>query len=439
MNNLNRKEEIISNLETRYDYVIKSFEHVISKSLSRNHEILNTYSEIAYYIFYINSVWELKQIYKEILTYPEKLKSSVELIELNKDIKDNLKKISNFILNQSDFKNILREIKKHCGDVASPFEIRTIPVNELLNSLLNISDNFLFSYSQIDKLLNQIIKISEIGLAPYWNNLSKTKQQSFNEWNTKLYSFMNKLKFEEEFARNSMYFEDFQTINNIYCSLNPIESIVNPDLFVMENMIKKGEEFTDIEKIKQSFVKVHNTLKLGLTEKQTKIAVVERFITYMEFFTNKELFKSSKTKVEKLFQKEFEQFVFFNGYYPISEANLASGRLDTLIVNKRETILFEFKQFGFDKSKRITESKIRKLFNGISQLNFYHRLLTSFPNLVDNINLIVLTKYPIIFEQKSIRVCEEEINFYIIDLSGVPPSRQEPKIINIKNYLEING
>jgi hypothetical protein len=440
MSNTNKINDILLKLENHYNEVLNSFKEIDTNSFFEKKETLNAYYKISFYVYFVYSKYETKTIFEEALNYFNKLKNSQEYLNLNREIKNNLKETSKYLLSKKDFIDAIPNIDKNIGEFADPFGYNHLSTRELLDKLQNIEEKKLIDYKTLSGILSQITGEDGNGMICNWKNFNFSEHIEFEEMLAKLYNYANILKFHFEYFNKYIHQKDFKKIKDIYSSINPIEYIgKNTDSRVFEDFILQGKLFESQDEILQSFINVHNSIKLALSDKVTKQGVIKRFIEYIMLFKAEEIRKTTNTKVEKVLQKEFEHFIFLNGYYPISEANLSSGRLDTLAINKEETILYELKQLGFDKLKSTRKKKIDRLLKGINQLNFYHKLLNSYPNLVNTINLIIISKYPIILKKNRIELNDADLNCFVINICEEPPSKQIPEVIDLEYYFKKEG
>lgn len=121
---------------------------------------------------------------------------------------------------------------------------------------------------------------------------------------------------------------------------------------------------------------------------------IDRFSTYISLYLSEDV----SVKKEKGLQKRFEEFVFHEGYYPISEAQLNNGRIDTLVYDKSDTFLFELKQIDFDTKKETPKSLNIKLKSAQIQSSIYRDHLRNLNNISDSVFIILFTKRKIHFK-----------------------------------------
>jgi hypothetical protein len=112
-------------------------------------------------------------------------------------------------------------------------------------------------------------------------------------------------------------------------------------------------------------------LRSALTNRIAKRTVISRFKAYCELYKTtwliSELGKAENERRPEAFLQDFlEEYVFQQGYYPVSEAQLGRGRLDILVHKPGEaSFLVEAKQVGF--GSKDGDATIRDAINRIEQ------------------------------------------------------------------------
>ena len=98
-------------------------------------------------------------------------------------------------------------------------------------------------------------------------------------------------------------------------------------------------------------------LRTALTNRIAKQTVIKRFKAYCGLYKTRWLINELRSnenegKTEEVLQDFLEEYVFQQGYYPISQAQLGRGRLDVLVNTPSEaSFLVEAKQVGLGKAK----------------------------------------------------------------------------------------
>lgn len=191
----------------------------------------------------------------------------------------------------------------------------------------------------------------------------------------------------------------------------------------------------DIEEILHHIKHLNFLIKQYLSEGELKEHIALRFRTFCELYYKDLFVEEAESErfpsAEKYFQTKFNEFVFQNGYYPITEAQLNSGRLDTLMISEKQFLLYELKQIGFKKSQATEASIVEAIQSAKTQLISYHFRLNSLPYLDENVFIIICSKVPILFNETIVRESGLVFHVLVIDFSPYKDSEKSKHTIYI--------
>ena len=129
-------------------------------------------------------------------------------------------------------------------------------------------------------------------------------------------------------------------------------------------------------------------LRTALTNRTAKQTVIKRFKAYCELYKTLWLIDQVKRvgKPEEVLEDFLEEYVFQQGYYPISQAQLGRGRLDTLVhVSGEASFLVEAKQVGLGNGQEpVTAGKaVQKIREAMDQAQGYQDRLAGYTSGTD--------------------------------------------------------
>lgn len=164
---------------------------------------------------------------------------------------------------------------------------------------------------------------------------------------------------------------------------------------------------------------VYLRLRSALTNRIVRKTVLSRFKAYCELYKTawliSELNKGeNKNRPERFLQNFLEEYVFQQGYYPISEAHLGRGRLDTLIHEiNGASFLVEAKQAGFgSESEDVTSKKaIAKIEQAIAQAQAYKSRLADYTSESDVYIVMFTSRYFVFSDEQPVK--REGLNFFV--------------------------
>jgi len=416
---MGNRDQIVNGLQYRFSEVIKSLVDISGD----NSSVFDTFyrnklnDNISFYIYYIRNNFTVKGIYEEILSYEENLRNDNEIAETNKAINENLSYVCGKLLDNNN--------------INSNPELANMNFINPLSSLFNQSiSDWLKYFKDIDKKhfwrlmdINKVLSILKNEIIKNGNGFSST-----DEINKSLDLISVKVKlidFKYNFISRYNSSKDAKKLDRIYSSMNPVEgfSIFSPP------------NYTHFE-IKNAIERLHNVIINSLNNNIFKISIIKKFASYLTIYKVIEFSKHKSPRVrEKTFQKEFELYLFNNDIFPISEGQLGNARFDTFGITKDNSILYEHKQIGFSKLS-VTKQSIEKIIEqSVNEGLSYARKAHNIYKFDKEVNIILFTKKPFRVEKDSFLKEGVVFNFLVVDLSGIPPSKQKPIYIDIDNIF----
>ncbi|MCD4713206.1 MAG: PD-(D/E)XK nuclease domain-containing protein, partial [Clostridiales bacterium] len=362
---MTRKENIIKGLNARIRSIDFAVEY-LEKSDDNKKSYSRFYQEIAFLIHYIIKTEELKTIFMELVSYAKKLNDNPHYANAKNEIVKYIKDISNGMKNHPNYDTF----KATCFlDFKNPLnEIETLR----LEPLLNIFSEFEFKaeYGLVG-LADESYQVIQ-SIYEKWTYHHKEDFEKIADDINLLYNSVNDIRFAEEFEHDYHGVKSALNLSGIYSALNPRTSLGGSIYHNLINgLIHKGEPVRSedtIEELKLDCHKIYFYLIEKLTTMLSIELTIDRFATYISLYYRE---KIKGTEIEKTFQKKFEEFIFRDGYYPISEAQVNDGRIDTLMVNDTNSFLCEFKQVDLGKTKEEQKELEKKIKSAQIQSSIY--------------------------------------------------------------------
>jgi hypothetical protein len=154
-------------------------------------------------------------------------------------------------------------------------------------------------------------------------------------------------------------------------------------------------------RVSTATLEVYAVLDAHLDGQLTKSRIVDRLAAYIQLYADKRIrdgiikLKSRQRKSPKVEEQVLrpivEEFVFYHGYYALTEAQLGADRVrpDILMEEEAAWFLFELKQCGFGKAEKTSAAGIeRKLQEAVWKTERYHNLLTPLKGVQPDIYVI---------------------------------------------------
>lgn len=430
-----RKDLVLEGLESRLEsiaYVDKNL-----KMISHDKRDYSPfYQEISFYIHYILNTEELNKLFSELMSYLNNLSENELYSESIQNIRKNVKLITTEMLNHSDFDNFKTKQK---GQYRNPFSV--IPTMEVKDLLMNIKEQDFKQKKPLYSILNLTYEVLA-RIYSDWNE-SNLNLTGFEKITNELKLFQDNLdsiSFHEDFEYDYLGVKAAYNLIVIYKSQNPKYFFTGSTLAYLQNdLIHKGKGLHSertLTALTHDCHKIHNYLKQHLTSIQSIEITIDRFATYMALYFRTKL---EGNQPEKELQRKFEEFIFQSGYYPISEAQLNDGRLDTLIIDPRNFFLCELKQADLGKNEEKETSIAKKLLNAKIQSELYYDRLNSLPQLSKEVFIILFTNRKISFKNDVDRTTKKKILFIFksISIYEESPSKIKKEIVFDINDLLI--
>lgn len=425
-------DQILEQLKYRYESIIREGTELEQPTVEIKNEIAKPFFDtIAFFVYYILVTPELSSEFVPLLSLTRKRKEEY-VAEILPRVHQCLETIGHHFYNIDEFESKCAVVNERCGKWVDPFRYNyfsQISTNEFFKLCIEHPGISEWDYKTYETLLSVIYGNEQRlnGIYPYWPEESDWDKEELKEALTYISEVSCELKGLETFQHRYTGTEAALKIYNLYYRINPSAPIhLNRD--IPHSRMSFLASVSVAEYAKCCSV-VYNYLRHKITTSLSKQAIIKRFAAYMELYRLDDFADLQDTEPEKVFQKEFEQFIFFHGLYPISEAQLNTGRLDTLSNNYDQSFLCELKQIGYG-SDRAYPSKIReKLKKSITQSPAYHLRLTGYPNLASDVYIIAFSRRPLRINPDYITFNGVTYHFYVVNFSRVGPQQQ--KLITI--------
>ncbi|WP_339784709.1 hypothetical protein [uncultured Imperialibacter sp.] len=418
-----KKLELIEGLKDRLDNIEEACT-LAQLSDEGSDDLKDLYYEIAFLVEFIVSSHPLNEIFFETLSYPSSIRVSKGYKESVAKVESLLVTVVRQLKGHSDFESFLK-VKKHGWK--NPFlqtsGLITIELDylfELITSEISNHNDFA-TFKDISGLLDAILE-------SWYHALQSEFSIEFASDYHEFKQALGQIEYSYEFKRDYIYYDSAEQLRLIYNSVNPSKTSQNSLESLAESFIKSGK-YSNAKELYSHSKKVVKHLKHRLTSQLSKSIVVDRFITFIELYFEKEVID------EKVLQKEFERFAFLNGYYPVSEAQLSNGRFDNIVSSEDASFLVEHKIFqGADADKLLAKAKKGKI-----QANIYKKRLEQYPNISQDVYVLIFTDLYSEFKDGISHLDTSNIrfHFYLVNLGKTKPSKiQTSAIIDIYELME---
>lgn len=431
--------ERVKNLFDALDFRANKIHEVIHRLIDYGeHEIFahhyldEVYKEIAYYIYFVKSQDELKDIYEDFLNYKKNLANNIIYLNTKKQLNEGIKGVGEIIYNGEDYTDRIKKI--FLERTYNPFNSDQ-SVGEhgeiLIESMKNLNINFDWYFKNLEHFMNICFT--------YPLNLFNKIQSEFSEFENELSDFKktiqeNFLKLKNYSVRQIEYLEiDYiSQLNSIYKYIFP-EEYPPMGLDLLKSIISPRNSVYNKNPLSEYIKSLNFRLKAALLDKHSLLHILKRFKIFFELYRFKDIESNSESvKVrESYFQKVFEEFLFSNYYYPYSQGMLGNGRFDILLNNKDSLVMYELKQIGFDKQSTSKKDIIKKIKKAIHQLSDYIDRQAANYGIEREGFVILFTKISFILDEYKFLRDEYKLHFCIIDLSAETPSKKKPMNIKI--------
>jgi hypothetical protein len=424
-----KTEILLERLQARLNHInlvgqsLKMIEHA-RRDYKRIHQ------EVSFYVHSIMSSVETRDLYVGLVNYKNSLNKNPEYIQLMDAIEENVARTARLILDHPDYDLFKSTTKGHYYNPVLSLPDTSMPVDDLLKSLLTFKtsnanyDNFFFSTAGVLSTICQ-------GLYSVAKSDLEGIPSSIEEYYKKLDQFEYLTDFNYDFNGSA----SASTMALIYSEFNPTLKF-NGSIYqnILKDNISKGKGIggeDSLETILNDCDKVFQFIKEQLNTKLSIESAVDRFLTYMSLYYEGN-FRTNNAEVD--LQKKFQEFIFNAGYYPISEAEISNGRLDTIANSHVDAFLFELKQCDLGKTKETDRDFSNKLKSAQVQSSIYVDRLKTFPNLAHFVFIILFTNRKITFKDSIDRVLKDGIT-YILKVVTIYDQRPS----EVKTDIQVNA
>ncbi len=389
-------------------------------------------------------------ILQNLIDKYEKLPKSDHVRSLNADFVDAFAVFGGEILSLPKWKQFCEtEEGKHSyvnpfQDTGTTDRYHLLPTADFVRTLSEFTDYSGNTIEQVDTIKAVLIdtQYSLNGILDKYFSFDKDSYNKFADKISECYGKVNTSTKElrELFEYNPRFdgYDSLLEILSIYRNVHP-NPTQTPDFtsnlsyfFSVENGILPQE----VRQLKKDCTKVVRIIKNSMNLAVMKKHLVSRFKAMCELYESDDLLESLNNAVnpEKVLQKRWEKFAFLNGYYPISEAQLNSGRLDSLITSDMESsFLSEIKQVGFGSIKTNPLTLIKR---AMVQAESYKKKLEGFPNMDKNVYILFFTSIPLNVEQDLLEKSGVFFRLEVIQLTKIPDSKRTPIQISIEDVIQ---
>lgn len=425
---------ILNQLNNRMDMIKTARNRVPSSYNGVDKTVINFRSNISYFIHFVISTPELKDVFDRLLCYRENTKNNKEFTDLVARASNSLQKLGKYIIELPGFEQKCLDIDDKSGKWNNVFRNEELmpyaTTKEFIQIMSEGPDVNKLTISQLEVLSKILVDPQEL-LSIYTCWASKTELDIPEFWETikTITELIQELDYIERYQFQYLNADAAEALLKIYLITNPkYSNNLSTDLSLLKYVTDAGSYRLDVDEEMFFCEKLHSYLMHSLSVGVAKKTVIKRFKTYMEVFRAKD-YKSDDVIGEKAFQHEFEEFIFYQGYLPVSEATLGNGRLDTLSISSDEAFLCELKQIGFGKTQETKSAVEEKIEFGMHEPTIYQGRLADYPNLLPEVHVVIFAKVPIRLTEDYVYINALHYYFYVIDLSSVSPSKQSKVIV----------
>jgi len=395
---LSKVEMILSELDDRRQAVLDHCQNM-SKYVMKSFNI-PMYEHLIYYVQYIIDIQEIEGILDVVLQKKIEIRKKHE--DLIKVTQQCLHMFGNRVINSNEFAML------------DTFE-QTI-IKKLLNvSLLDMPSIEMVNFKNI------LIKNNNFALN-LTSNIKKTNLELIEKVTNNFSQCVNVIKREDTYA--GVGYVEF--IFALYYITDPLNNEPPDSLKSYVNYFREKNTDFSTDEIKAAINGIYSLVKSNLNTSLAKQTIIEKFIGYMELYKAKN-YQDEKKIYEEDLQKEFEQFLFINGFYPIVHPKLSNGIPDIIVENERFSLLFEIKQIGIVPSEKNKPQIHKKFVQVLNQMPIYHKRLANMPKFLKDVYVITFSSNPIRFTKDKIMLDSLTYHFYFINFCLEAPQKQTAK------------
>lgn len=437
--NMTKSEKIIDGLKARLANVTLAAKYSELPEVE-NQNYYKFYQEIAFFYHYMTTVPECKQLLLELFAFNKKLEQNKDYQLAKESSTSAIQEIGKEILNHSDYEQFKQgetaNYKNPFVDSISSSTEVLINLHDLLTQLKEFEYPDRFGHG-VNLLLDGINSTLQAVSARWCRRFNSVIEENAIRFEI-ITKCIKLLEFHENFERDFLGIKSALNIAAIHSSLNPKGSYGTSTYeYMINDLIQEGKairENSTVEELLTDCNKVFQYISESLSINISIQTAIDRFSNYMVLYGN---VKINGAKSEKELQRKFEEFLFLEGYYPISEAQLSNGRIDTLAIDQNSAFLCEFKQFNLGKVKENQKQAVIKLVHGSIQGAIYNDRLQAYPNIAKTVYIIIFSDTHISFKNNIDRLEYNNLTFVFksIELLETVPSKTKSKILLDVKYL----
>jgi len=400
------KNELLTRaLDARLAAVHRVADGTRQRGLNADTDYSPFYTEVAYFVHLIIEHQEFRSLFIDLLNYADKLKKDKDFQQTVIDINQQVKSIATALESHADFAKLTSQGEDYRNPAATPI---TLKAAELVEELKKYD---LANRHAENDLMHTVGVLERIAM-DMEKHADKATLKPIYDLFPALEALYNRHKYFVNFNHGYKGVQAAQELTMIYRSLNPLFTL-GPDILglLQNDNIKKGKQVLapdTLGTLEADCVQIVAYLRDRLYVQLSIESYVDRFVTYTALYFTKD-FKDNDA--EGALQEDFQEFLFNAGYYPISEAQVKNGRLDTIGVQQQDAFLFEIKQV--DLGKTAEKDVSGRVKNAQIQSSVYLDSLNGYPNLNHHVFIILFTNRKVYFKNNADRIIKNNITFIV--------------------------
>lgn len=408
---MTRNEVILEGLKVRLEN-IDFIAHQLSEVPHEKRSYKEFYHEISFFTHFIIENEELKKLLVELLSYDNKLKENHDYTQAIDKINSVVRSISEKMLQRKDYQKFK---KKYNIGFSNPLGYPiALEIEDLLNKFKEFNIN---SIPRLEKVLDSTLQVL-LDILNKWTSINKDGFEIIYDEINQLGSYINSITYFEKYEHDFIGVQSAKNIATIYRSMNPRIGFQGGYTGRIDNsLIQNGKGFFSGDTLKTLQIdckKIFYYLKERISMQLSIETSIDRFVTFMSLYWDEPI---SGDNPEKRLQKKFEEFIFKEGYYPISEAQFKDGRIDTLVFTGNNSFLCEFKQVDLGSVKESKKGFEDKIKGAQIQSSIYIVRLGDLQQLEKIVFIIVFTNKRITYKNNLDRIEKDGILFIVKTVS----------------------
>lgn len=410
-------------------------------------DFLHYVAEFFHFLIYGS---ETAPIIKKIFDSRLEVEKSGRVVESNTKVKQAYQKLAIEIIELKNWEAFSKN-KGIENQFVNPFELGSSrigvhPISATIVEQMKTFDSYSANSIDLIETVKGVLVDSGSGLNGILNRYERSypdESEKISEIVSDCFRVVNPLidELKEIFEFNVEYsgFNSIEELLLVYENVHPnVRVSPSVNAYVLHYvMTTQGLTKEQVDKIKKAMRKAARIIKNELSLLPTRELVINRFKAYAELYRRSDFVNeaSGKKSPEKIFQKYWEEFAFQAGYYPISEAQLESGRLDTLLSSPEAAFLTEIKQVGFGSGKTSKEPK-NAFSSAVIQASSYRAKLNDYPLISRQVYVLLFSNETIVLTPDRKEASGIEYHLIPIQLTAVSESKRKPKTISIDEIVK---